>query len=71
MTLIEGEMCKVLNKGDKNEVMREYKLQWDNLISNIRDESNFELKRKILCRTMDAHKIAIASEPEFFTQAKR
>lgn len=50
-TQIDAAMIKLLNKGDKNEIGREYKSQWETLLNNIKDETNLELKRKILART--------------------
>jgi hypothetical protein len=64
-------MVKLLNKGDKQDISREYKLQFETLLNNIKDETNTELKRKILSRTFPPNKIAVANEIEFFTTAKR
>ena len=64
-------MVKLLNKGDKQDISREYKLQFETLINNIKEEINIELKRKILNRTFPPNKIAIANQIEFFTTAKR
>ena len=41
-------MVRTLNKGDRVDVSREYKNQWENLLNNTKDEHNLELKRKIL-----------------------
>ena len=33
-------MVKLLNKGDKQDISREYKLQFETLLNNIKDETN-------------------------------
>ena len=69
--MIDASMVKLLNKGDRNDISRQYKNQWETLLNNIKDDSNLELKRKILTRVFEPTKIALASEIDFFTQAKR
>jgi hypothetical protein len=69
--VVDLEMLKILNKNDRHEVSREYKGQWETLLNNIREETNLELKRKILNRSFVPQKIAIASDIDFFTAAKR
>ena len=64
-------MIKILNKNDRQEVSREYRGQWETLLNNIREETNFELKRKILNKTLIPQKIAVASDIDFFNTAKR
>jgi hypothetical protein len=68
---IDLEMVKLLNKGDKHDISREYKQQFETLLNNIKDEANTELKRKILSATFLPNRIAVANEIEFFTTAKR
>jgi hypothetical protein len=69
--IIDLELLKILNKNDRQEIGREYKSQWDTLLMNVKDDLNFELKRKILNRTFVPQKIALASDIDFFTTAKR
>lgn len=70
-TQIDAAFVKILNKGDKNDVSRQYKTQWETLLNNIKDQNNLELKRKILSGTFEPIKMATANEIQFFTYAKR
>lgn len=54
-------MVKTLNKNDKQDISREYRQQFETLINNIKDENNYELKRKILNRTLPPSRIAVAN----------
>ena len=38
---IDIELLKVLNKNYRTDISKEYKNQWDILINNIKDETNF------------------------------
>jgi hypothetical protein len=40
-------------------------------LNNLKDENNNELRRKIITKVLTPSRIAIASEIEFFTTAKR
>lgn len=70
-TLIDSAMIKILNKGDKSDIGREYKKHWETLLGNLKDESNLELKRKILSGSMEPATVATANETDFYTQAKK
>lgn len=61
-TQIDAAFVKILNKGDKNDVSRQYKTQWETLLNNIKDQNNLELKRKILSGTFEPIKMATANE---------
>ena len=70
-TTIDAALVRTLNRGDRMDVSREYKNQWETLLTNIKDEQNLELKRKILSGQFEAGKIALANEIDFFTSIKR
>ena len=53
------------------EVSREYKNQWETILSNIKDENNLELKRKILSGSFEPAKVAVANEIDLFTSIKK
>jgi len=36
-TLVDAAMVRTLNKGDRMEVSKEYKNQWETILSNIKD----------------------------------
>jgi hypothetical protein len=59
--MVDAGMVRALNKGDRIDVHREYKSQWETLLTNIKDDNNFELKRKILSGIFPPGKIALAS----------
>ena len=61
-TLVDAAMVRALNKGDRMEVSREYKSQWETILSNIKDENNLELKRKVLSGAFEPAKVAVANE---------
>lgn len=68
---IDLEMVKLLNKGDRHDISREYKQQFETLLNNIKDEANCELKRRILNGSFPPSRVAVANEIDFFTTAKR
>ena len=47
-TTVDAAMVRTLNKGDRIDIGRQYKNQWETLLNNTKDEQNLELKRKIL-----------------------
>ena len=62
---------KTHNKGETYEINREYRSQMDLVLNNLKDELNFQLKRKIINRTFQPIQIATAAEIDLCTTAKR
>ena len=57
---IDKTFLEVLNKNNKTNPTREYETQWKYIITNIKDEKNPELRRKILNKTFTPHEMATA-----------
>ena len=70
-SVVDLELIKGLNQNDRHEVHREYKMQWETLLNNTKDENNLELKRKLITRQLAPSHIPNATEIDFFTTAKR